>query len=37
MNPNYSRVKVTPPLFDKRLNEDLIGSYKIITILDEYR
>ena len=37
MNPNYNRVKVTPPLFDERLNEDLIGSYKIINILDEYR
>lgn len=37
MNPNYNRVKVTPPLFDERLNEDLIGSYKIITLLDEYR
>ena len=37
MNPNYNRVKVTPPLFDERLNEDLIGSFKIINILDTYR
>jgi hypothetical protein len=37
MNPSYNKVKVTPPLFDERLNEDLIGSYKIVNILDEYR
>ena len=37
MNPNYNRVKVTPPLFDERLDEDLLGSYKIINILDTYR
>ena len=37
MNPNYNRVKVTPPLFDERLDEDLLGSYKIINILDSYR
>ena len=37
MNPNYNRVKVTPPLFEERLNEDLIGSFKIISILDKYR
>ena len=37
MNPSYNKVKVTPPLFDERLNEDLIGSYKIFNILDDYR
>ena len=37
MNPNYNRVKVTPPLFDERLDDDLLGSYKIINILDTYR
>ena len=37
MNPAYNKVKLTPPLFDDRLNEDLIGSSKIINILDEYR
>jgi hypothetical protein len=37
MNPNYNRVKVTPPLFDDRLDDDLLGSYKIINILDTYR
>ena len=37
MNPSYNKVKVTPPLFDERLNEDLIGSYKIVNIFDEYR
>ena len=37
LNPLYNKIKLTPPLFDERLNEDLIASYKIMNILDEYR
>ena len=37
ISPYFRTIKLTPPLFDERLNEDLIGSYKIINILDEYR
>ena len=37
ISPYYRTIKLTPPLFDERLNEDLISSYKIINIFDEYR
>ena len=36
-NIHYKKIKITPPLFEERLNEDIIGSNKIITILDNYR
>ena len=36
-NIHYKKIKITPPLFEDRLNEDIIGSNKIITILDNYR
>ena len=36
-NVYFKRIKVTPPLFEERLNEDIIGSNKIISILDKYR
>jgi hypothetical protein len=36
-NAYYRKIKITPPLFDERLNEDIIGSFKIIKILDNYR
>ena len=36
-NPYYRKIKVTPPLFEERLVEDIIGSNKIISILDTYR
>ena len=36
-NAHYKKIKVTPPLFDERLDEDISGSNKIITILDNYR
>ena len=36
-NPYYRKIKVTPPLFEERLVEDIIGSNKIINILDTYR
>ena len=36
-NPYYRKIKVTPPLFQERLKEDIIGSNKIINILDTYR
>ena len=36
-NPYYRKIKVTPPLFEERLNEDIIGTNKIINILDNYR
>ena len=36
-NAYYRKIKITPPLFDERLNEDLVGSIKIINILDNYR
>ena len=36
-NPYYRKIKVTPPLFEERLLEDIIGSNKIINILDTYR
>ena len=36
-NIHYKKIKITPPLFEERLNEDIIGSNKIINILDNYR
>ena len=36
-NFHYKKIKITPPLFEDRLKEDIIGSNKIITILDNYR
>ena len=36
-NPYYRKIKVTPPLFEERLVEDIKGSNKIISILDAYR
>ena len=36
-NPYYRKIKVTPPLFEERLVEDIKGSNKIISILDTYR
>ena len=36
-NPYYRKIKVTPPLFEERLIEDIAGSNKIINILDTYR
>jgi hypothetical protein len=36
-NPYYRKIKVTPPLFEERLVEDITGSNKIISILDTYR
>ena len=36
-NIHYKKIKITPPLFDERLNEDIIGSNKIICLLDNYR
>ena len=36
-NLHYKKIKITPPLFDERLAEDIIGSNKIINILDNYR
>ena len=33
--PYNKKIKITQPLFDERLNEDIIGSYKIIQILDK--
>ena len=36
-NPLYRKIKLTPPLFEERLEEDIIGTNKIITILDKYR
>ena len=36
-NAHYKKIKLTPPLFDERLNEDIIGSNKIICLLDTYR
>ena len=36
-NPYYRKIKVTPPLFEERLVEDIMGSNKIISILDTYR
>ena len=36
-NPYYRKIKVTPPLFEERLIEDITGSNKIISILDTYR
>ena len=36
-NLHYKKIKLTPPLFEERLNEDIIGSNKIINILDNYR
>ena len=36
-NLHYKKIKITPPLFEERLTEDIIGSNKIIYILDNYR
>ena len=36
-NLYYRKIRITPPLFEERLNEDIIGSNKIINILDNYR
>ena len=36
-NPYYRKIKITPPLFEERLVEDVKGSNKIISILDAYR
>ena len=36
-NIHYKKIKITPPLFEERLTEDIIGSNKIIYILDNYR
>ena len=36
-NFHYKKIKITPPLFEDRLNEDITGSNKIISILDSYR
>ena len=36
-NLHSRKIKITPPLFEERLNEDIIGSNKIIKILDNYR
>ena len=36
-NPYYRKIKVTPPLFEERIVEDIMGSNKIIFILDSYR
>ena len=36
-NLHYKKIKVTPPLFEERLNEDIIGSNTIINQLDNYR
>ena len=33
----YKKIKITPPLFQDRLNEDIMGTNKIINILDTYR
>jgi hypothetical protein len=33
----YKKIKITPPLFEDRLDEDIQGTKKIINILDTYR
>lgn len=33
----YKKIKITPPLFEDRIKEDIIGTNKIINILDTYR